>query len=348
MLPRSFSPQAVAHRLLPDTRGVSYGADGLVHICLPLPSAKAVILCLCEGEAFPLVRQADGLWHGDFSLPKGFHYVNVQSDGETVLVPQLPIGYGYSRPINFVDVPYEGNDDFVLQNVPHGTVAHHLFASSVTGETESCLVYTPAGFEGAELPILYLQHGLGENETGWIYQGLAPVLADNLLAAERIKPMRIAMCDGMVVLDGRVNTEAFPDVLCRDVIPFVEAHYPTSPGKWNRAVAGLSMGSMHASVAALTHPELFGSVGLFSGFLRALWVTEQPHLAQLDDPHFASRYRVFFRAMGNSDPFLPVFLEDDAILAQKEIVTLRKMYEGAHEWQVWRECLRDFLPLLFA
>ena len=98
----------------------------------------------------------------------------------------------------------------------------------------------------------------------------------------------------------------------------------------------------------MTHPELFGYVGLFSGFLRMLWENEQPHLKALDDPEaFARNYRVFFRAMGERDEFFSVFEEDDRLLASKGVQVMRKVYAGKHEWQVWRECARDFLPLLF-
>ena len=202
--------------------------------------------------------------------------------------------------------------------------------------------------KGRPLPILYLQHGLGENETGWVHQGRINFIMDNLLAQGRVRPMRIVMGNGMVQMHGGISTSAFPRVLVQDLIPYAESAYPTMKGKWNRAVAGLSMGSMHASAASMTHPELFGYVGLFSGFLRMLWENEQPHLKALDDPEaFARNYRVFFRAMGERDEFFSVFEEDDRLLASKGVQVMRKVYAGKHEWQVWRECARDFLPLLF-
>ena len=265
-----------------------------------------------------------------------------------MLLPQLPIGFGYSRTVNFLDVPAEEDGYYQLQDVPHGSVARHYYPSTVTGNTESCLIYCPPDSEGRPLPILYLQHGLGENETGWVHQGRINFIMDNLLAQGRVRPMRIVMGNGMVQIDGGISTSAFPRVLVQDLIPYAESAYPTMKGKWNRAVAGLSMGSMHASAASMTHPELFGYVGLFSGFLRMLWENEQPHLKALNDPEaFARNYRVFFRAMGERDEFFSVFEEDDRLLASKGVQVMRKVYAGKHEWQVWRECARDFLPLLF-
>jgi enterochelin esterase-like enzyme len=137
-------------------------------------------------------------------------------------------------------------------------------------------------------------------------------------------------------------------MLAADVIPFIERTYRVKTDKWHRAMAGLSMGSMHTSMATMTHPELFGYIGLFSGFMRFIWKDEQPHLAALDDAdRFAQDYRVFFRAMGEDDQFFKWFAEDDAILEEKGVNVTRRLYPGGHGWQVWRHCLQDFLPLIF-
>lgn len=340
--------QATAFQMIPSEEGVFFEPDGRTRFCLKAPNAASLAVSLPGGLCWPLKKDEDGCWHATLDLEGGFRYIDIIMDGETVLLPRLPIGFGCSRTINFLDVPFEGDEFYQLQDVPHGYVARHYYPSRVTGRTESCLIYCPPGSEGRALPTLYLQHGLGENETGWVYQGRVNFIMDNLLAQGKVQPMRIVMGNGMVQINGGVSTSAFPQVLVQDLIPYVDRVYPALEGKWNRAVAGLSMGSMHASAASMTHPELFGYVGLFSGFLRMLWENEQPHLKALDDPEsFARNYRVFFRAMGKRDEFFPVFEEDDQLLERKGVHVMRKLYAGAHEWQVWRECARDFLPLLF-
>lgn len=340
--------QATAFQLIPSEDGVFFEQDGRTRFCLNAPKATSLAVSLPGGLCWPLEKGEDGRWRGTLELEGGFRYVDILMDGETVLLPQLPIGFGYSRTVNFLDVPAKEDGYYQLQDVPHGPVARHYYPSTVTGNTESCLIYCPPDSEGRPLPILYLQHGLGENETGWVHQGRINFIMDNLLAQGRVRPMRIVMGNGMVQMHGGISTSAFPRVLVQDLIPYAESAYPTMKGKWNRAVAGLSMGSMHASAASMTHPELFGYVGLFSGFLRMLWENEQPHLKALDDPEaFARNYRVFFRAMGERDEFFSVFEEDDRLLASKGVQVMRKVYDGKHEWQVWRECARDFLPLLF-
>lgn len=349
MKSNTYFQQATAFQLIPSKEeGVFFEESGQVRFCLSAQGAQALNVCIPGGETFALCKGEDNLWRGTFDLGKGFRYVDIQMNGQTVLIPQLPIGFGHSRTINFIDIPFDGDGFYQADAIPHGTIARHYFSSSVTGNVESCLVYCPPNQADAVLPTLYLQHGFGENETGWVHQGRVNFIMDNLLAQGKVRPMRIVMCNGMVQTSGGVDTLLFPTVLVQDVIPYIESVYPALTDKWNRAVAGLSMGSMHSSVAALTHPELFGYVGLFSGFLRMLWTEEQPHLKGLDDAEaFAENYRVFFRAMGRNDEFLPVFHKDDGILAERGIKTIRKMYDGAHEWQVWRECAQDFLPLIF-
>lgn len=303
------------------------------------------------GTLFPLEKQADGLWEGTFDMGEGFLYFFLRIDGADVLNPFLPIGYGCSRPMNYVDVPAKDVDfDGLRQDIPHGKVARCWFPSAVTGKTESCLVYTPPAYtESKRYPVLYLQHGYGENETGWVYQGHTARIADNLIADGAMEEMVIVMGNGMVQKDGESSLDLFPQLIVTDLIPYIEANYAVKTDKWSRAMAGLSMGSYHTSVTTMSHPELFGYAGLFSGFLRAPWRhDDEPHLAILEDPAaFAAAFRVFYRAMGTEDQFFDKFEDDDRVLAEKGVVTLRQTFPGSHEWIVWRKCIHEFLPMLF-
>lgn len=343
--------QAVAFNPVLANQGVKYLADGKVEICLKIPrNAQQVSLRLLDGKRFELSGQGNEIWSGRFDPGFGFHYADVLVDETEVLSPYLPIGFGCSRPINFIDVPIPGEDGFYQpDDGPHGSVIRHYFPSSVTEELESCLVYQPPQYDPSQAyPVLYLQHGLGENETGWVHQGRANFILDRQIHQGAATPMLVVMCSGMVQIHGVYNNEIFPQLLVNDVIPFIEGAYQVKKDKWHRAMAGLSMGSMHTSIATLSHPELFGYAGIFSGFLHHLWKEEQPHLDALNDADaFKKNYRIFFRAMGREDSFFSHFQQDDALLAQKGIQTMRRLYDGDHGWQVWRQCLRDFLPLIF-
>lgn len=344
--------QAVAYQPVLSAQGIRYMEDGSAAVKLLLPpTAQKVCIRLMNGPDFDLAKDEQGAWAGRFAPGMGFHYADVTVDGEVVLSPYLPIGFGASRPINFIDVPGDGDDFYQPSSGPHGTVVRHYFESRVTGGLESCLVYQPPAYDANRAyPVLYLQHGLGENETGWVHQGRANFILDRLIGSGEAAPMLVVMCNGMVQMQGEHDCVIFPKMLMEDVIPFIERTYRVKEGKWHRAMAGLSMGSMHTSMAALGHPELFGYAGLFSGFLHHLWKEDQPHLRALDDPdRFAKDYRVFFRAMGTSDPFFAHFEGDDALIAQKGVGAsmTRKLYDGGHDWQVWRHCLRDFLTMIF-
>ena len=324
--------------------------DGRVFFRVKAPEAKSVVIDQF-GTVFPLAPAEEGMWEGKVDLGRGFKYFFLKIDGADVLSPYLPIGYGCCRPMNFVDVPVPGEDWDALEDIPHGAVTRRYFPSSVTGKTESCLVYTPASFDPAKkYPVLYLQHGYGENETGWVYQGHVARIADRLLKAGGMEEMIIVMGNGMTqTKDKRPNFAAFTELLLADLIPFVEANYPVLTDKWHRAMAGLSMGSYQTSLVTLSHPELFGWAGLFSGFLRAPWGGgNEPHLAILDDgQRFAASYRLFYRAMGTEDQFFNSFTADDELLAGKPVTMLRKTFPGGHDWSVWRRCIHDFLPMLF-
>lgn len=343
--------QALAYDPVLSDQGVRYLQDGRTHVRLCFaPQTKRVTLTRLSGEAFELERTEEGVFEGCFDLGEGFQYMTLTVDGAHTLSPYLAIGFGASRPINYIDPPAAAGEFYALRDVPHGTVTRHFFSSSVTGKTESCLVYTPPRYDASKAyPILYLQHGHGENETGWVCQGRMNFILDNLIAEGEAREMLVVMANGMVQINGEHDCQVFPRLLVQDLMPYIESVYRTPGDKENRAMAGLSMGSMHTSMTVMTHPELFAYAGLFSGFLRYIWADEQPHLRALDDPaRFARDYRVFLRAMGRADEFYAEFERDDVLLAQKGVTSmLRLEYEGGHDWQVWRQCLRDFLPMLF-
>ena len=328
--------------------------DGKVSVRFRAPDASRVVIDRF-GTEYPLERGCGGMWEGTLDLGKGFLYFFLKVDGADVLSPAFPIGYGCCRPMNFFDVPVPGEEWDALDNIPHGSVTRHVFFSSVTGKHEVCLVYLPPSFSWRKrYPVLYLQHGYGENETGWIFQGHAGRIAYRLLSEGRMEEMLIVMGNGMVRMEGAEENRAlqsslFPKVLLSDLIPFVEAAYPVRTDKWSRAMAGLSMGSYQTSLVTLSNPGLFGYAGLFSGFLRAPWGEEdESRLSLLDHPEqFRESFRVFYRAMGTEDRFFDRFAADDAFLEGKQVEILRKTFPGGHDWGVWRRCLHDFLPLLF-
>lgn len=348
----------------PAAEGV-HQENGENWLSLYFPNAKQATLVFAEKE-YAGQRQKNGLWKWKLPFDSAINYVQLVVDGSEILSPALPIGYGYSRPYNFVTLDVEGEDYYGLQNVPHGSVRREYFYSGVTGEWESCMVYTPPEYEktAETYPVLYLQHGHGENEIGWTSAGRVNFILDNLLAENKAAPFLVVMCNGMVQKvqkDGKrkVDFTLLEPQLLWDVIPFIENKFRVKKEKTGRAMAGLSMGSLQTCITVFRHPEMFAYAGLFSGFMTdfiqgsELDMIQRPagkneHLRILDDRQaFSQAFRVFFRAMGTEDVFMEHFLRDDALCREKGISHIRKTYEGAHDWNVWRRCIYDFSQLIF-
>lgn len=317
-----------------------------------------------QGEEYPLVKNGV-LWSTEVEIQNGgFCPVLFSVDGAEVLHPMAPVGFGASRPLNYIDVPQPGNDFYHIKDVPHGSVVQEYYYSHATDSYKSCLVYTPPGYMKdmeQTYPVLYLQHGHGENEQCWVHQGKANFIMDNLIAAGSCVPFIIVMNNGMVqtVRDGRrvLDTMKIEQLLLEDCIPFIERTYRVKTDKWSRGMAGLSMGSMQTSLVTLKHPDLFAYAGVFSGFVGSFGIMKSgdEHLKTLDDAKaFRSHFKLFFRANGDRDLVAAErFAADSARFAEKGLapedcpVHIEKVYPGEHEWNVWRMCLRDFAVRLF-
>lgn len=349
-------------------QGVEILADGNAIVRYHAPGAKSVIVRtgFSEGPVTALEKQPDGVWNAVLTRGEDkYTALFFEVDGTYAINPMAPIGWSHAHPINIINFPGEGIDYYMLRDVPHGTVARDYFYSKAYGCWKSCLVYTPPGYtmgKGNDLPVLYLQHGYGENETSWVHLGKVNWIMDNLLAENHAVPCIIVMNNGMVQAcneDGGRDWNALriEDLLLKDCIPFIENNYRAATGKWRRAMAGLSMGSMQTSVVTLKHPDLFGYAGIFSGFLGKI----NAH-GDEDNEHFTAfnnkekllgDYRLFFRCMGDRDHLDAQFKRESAMLKDKglspsEWLAHREViYAGGHDWNVWRPCVRDFLSLVF-
>lgn len=355
--------------------------DGSVTLQIAAPNAGKVEFKIVE-TVVPAEKGADGVWRCTYTEKTAINYVQLLIDDVPVITPLLPISYGYSRPYNFVELPVAANDGssndfYAIKDVPHGAVRRQYFHSTVTGCDESILVYTPAEYDQnpeKKYPVLYLQHGHGENETGWTYSGKVNFIMDNLIAENKAVPFVIVMSNGMVQVDAdtvepgplvpagsRKLTDfmKFPSYLLNDVIPYVEKTFHVRTDRDGRAMAGLSMGSFHTSITTLSNPDKFCAAGVFSGFMcnfmegSFLDAVKRPegnsnYLSFLDDAEKANAaFKPFFRAMGDKDLFFQFFEKDDALCAEKGFNAVRKVYPGTHDWNVWRLCIRDFAQMIF-
>lgn len=335
--------------------GVKVEENGDVTFCFYAPEAKSMEVAgfgnsAMTGERHSMEKGEDGYFRATVSgIPAGFHYHEYFMDGTFVINPQAPVGYGAHKTVNFFEK--EGDGDFYfLKDVPHGEVRMEYFHSSVTGRTRACYVYTPPGYgedKTKKYPVLYLQHGGGESESGWVWQGKANLIADNLIAAGECPEVLIVMnclyCQGPEPEEFMAGD--FDSMLLYDCIPYIEKKYAVDTEK--RAMAGLSMGSYQTVMTTLNHLGMFPYIGIFSGTPERRWYAKQDYMQAFADPEgFKEKVKLLFFGYGEQEERIvrgltPQFQDFDERGIPYTVYTC----PGYHEWTVWRKCLREFLKL---
>jgi len=308
-----------------------------------------------------MTRGADGTW--TVTIPPavpGFHYYWFLVDGATVNDPGSETFFGYGHETSGVDVPEKGADFYAAADVPHGDVRIHWYYAKTTAAWRRALVYTPPDYDRnprARYPVLYLQHGAGEDERGWTSQGRANFILDNLIAARKAKPMIVVMEQGYATKPGPspaaapgAANAAFEQVVIGDLIPMIDATYRTIADRSHRAMAGLSMGGAQALQIALTHLDKFAWIGSFSAPLRANSDLKTSYNgAFADAAAFSKKVHLLWFGAGTAEERMhrPAMEMHEAL----EKAGIRNVfYESpgtSHEWQTWRRDLHEFAPLLF-
>ena len=352
-------------------------SQGYARFRVVAPQAQNIVVSLGLGGAkggTPLTKTDDGSWMGTTAGPmeEGFHYYHLTIDGGVFNDPGTLNFYGSTRWESGIEVPAHDQDFYALKDVPHGNVQQILFPSKSTNTSRRAFVYTPAEYAKnptKKYPVLYLQHGWGEDETAWSNQGHANLIMDNMIAEGKIKPFIIVMTYGMTNegggpgarrpaapaaapaapgatpaaaparpaggMAGMLNN-GFEKVLVDELVPYVDANFRTVADKAHRAMGGLSMGGMETHAITLARPEVFSYYALLSGG------TYTP--AEIKDK---SQVKLIFMSCGS-------FESPDGV--KKAAVALKEAGFNAvsfvsentrHEFQTWRRSLLELAPLLF-
>ncbi len=341
-------------------------SEGRVRVQISAPNATQVQLDI-SAVKYDLTKDENGVWIGE-SAPQdeGFHYYQLWIDGAAVPDPGSLYFYGASRWGSGIEIPAKDQDFYAMKNVPHGQVREHPYYSKTSNSMRRCFVYTPPGYSketNKRYPVLYLQHGGGEDETGWSNQGRANLIMDNLIAEGRSVPFIIVMDNGTWTMPRPQRNreegerpgqwppqgwaDGFMNTLLKDIIPMIDANYRTLTDPEYRAMAGLSMGGMQTRVIALANPDVFSYVGLFSGGSIS---TEDVNNA----PGFEENIKLVFISYGSRElenqrrgPWGDPKENTEKL---KEAGMNTHFYvspKTAHEWQSWRRSLYQFAPLLF-
>lgn len=352
-----------------------------VQIRFKAPDAAKVRVNFWSGPKADMEKQPDGFW--TFTTPPmapGLHYYTVIVDGAEVSDPGSTAYFGGSKWASAVEVPEAGADYYLPKDVPHGQVREIWYPSSVTGTWRHALVYLPPGYDTqwkTRYPVLYLQHGGGEDESGWIRQGKANFILDNLIASGNTKPMIVVMANGYATRAGYVVPDlsgqpfgspefikvmqermgAFEDDMTQVLIPFIDKTFRTLPDRDLRAMAGLSMGGMQTFQVTFDHLDMFSYIGGFSGAANVFAMGSNKfdtrtayHGAMADPAAFAKRVHLLWIGVGTDEPErMKAGLEGlNAALDEGKIKHVFYESPGTnHEWQTWRRDLKDFAPRLF-
>ncbi len=348
-----------------------------VHFKLRAPDATSISVSLGN---VALTKGEDGFWTG-ITKPQdpGFHYYTLKINGVDVADPLSETFYGASKVMSCIEIPEEGVDFYDIKNVPHGEVRSFYYWSKTFGETRHAYIYTPPGYDKEKkkrYPVLYLQHGMGEDRRAWPNQGRTNFILDNLIAEGKAKPMIVVMEDGGIARgfgtpirdkSGKILPQPqgqgpgrrggqgqgpnfwdeFTETIITDIIPAIDEHFRTIPNRENRAIAGLSLGGTQTYQISQANLDKFANIGVFSapfGF-PGVETGYNGLLAKPDE--FNKQVKVFFISMGSKEgPNTGRTIHET--LDKAGIHNVYFEAPGtAHEFQTWRKSLYHLAQLLF-
>jgi enterochelin esterase-like enzyme len=360
--------------------------DGRATFRLAAPTAAKVQLAgAITASPVDLAKGEDGAW--TVSIPPavpGFHYYWFMVDGIQMNDPSSDTFFGYGRPTSGIEIP-PSEDFYFAKDVPHGQVRMTWYLSKTTGEWRRAMVYTPPEYDVSirtRYPVLYLQHGAGEDETGWTKQGHANFILDNLIATKKAKPMIVVMDRGYAYKPGErpaagrgaappaagrgappaggrgpggmggngvLAPSTFESVIVDDLIPMIDRTFRTLSDRDHRAMAGLSMGSMQAMQITLRNLDKFSWIGLFSGAAVTADLDTGYNGVFKNAAEFNKRVHLLWMGAGTAETRLMDTLKaSDDLLNQRSVKhVIFTSANTAHEWHTWRRDLNDFGPRLF-
>ena len=350
----------------PEKEFPKVNSEGKVRVQILAPNATDVRLDI-GGVKYEMTKDANGMWTGE-SAPQdeGFHYYQLNIDGASVPDPGTKYYYGAGRWGSGIEIPASDKEIYALKDVPHGLVSEKIYFSEITKAWRRCFVYTPPNYHketNKRYPVLYLQHGSFEDETGWASQGHTNLILDNLLADKKAEPMIIVMDNGYAYRPEKLEknqssgrpASAFEEVMMTEIIPMIDVEFRTKPDRTQRAIAGLSMGANQTMRICMNNLDSFASYGGFSG------TSNYPSSDAIDTATFLNgvfdegasldeKMDIFFLSMGTKEPnpFPGSIGAFKNMLDQQGIAYI--FYESpktAHEWLTWRRSLNEFAQLIF-
>ena len=336
--------------------------DGLhkAYFHLWAPQASRVQVDIC-GKKYDMTRDEQGHWYGASDpLVVGFHYYFFLVDGVQVTDPATDTFFGCHRQCSGIEIPEGSEGDYYRphEGVPAGQVRSiYYHSTNSSSEWRHALVYTPAEYETStrSYPVLYLLHGMGEDETGWSHQGRMQHIMDNAIASGQAVPMIVVMESGDIKAPFRGGSNqqgrsqygaSFYPILLNDLIPYIDSHFRTLTDRDHRAMAGLSWGGHQTFDVVMTNMDKFSYIGAFSGAIFGLDITTTYDGIFTRSNEFNDKIHYLFLSCGSEENFGTGKLADE--LRKAGIKVDFYVSEGTHhEWLTWRRGLNAFIPHLF-
>lgn len=327
------------------------------------PNAENVIVDICN-KKYPMLNDGKGNWYATTDpLVVGPHYYFIEVDGARVSDPSSHTVYGCGTYASEIEVPESAEEAAYYtfnKDIPHGQVRLCQYWSNTENKMRQCYVYTPAEYEKnpkKRYPVMYLQHGMAENQTGWHTQGKMANILDNNIASGKATPMIVVMDNGNCDYGFGANPNedrggfgaSFFKVIIDDIIPYIDATFRTKADRENRAMSGLSWGGYQSFEIAMNNTDKFSHLGSFSG---ALFMVGQGGYDKAyngvwaDAAKFNKQFHTVFLGTGTEENLGTQNVNEN--LKKQGINTVYYESPGtAHEWLTWRRCLNQFVQLIF-
>jgi enterochelin esterase family protein len=315
-----------------------------------------ILLALKSKDPIPFVKGADSTWTLTVGPVKPNVYVyRLLIDGVAVADPNNTFT-GTSNQPGYSNVVVHDNAPayYDAKNVPHGSINRHIYHSTVLNGEREMYVYTPPGYDPKKkYPVLYLLGGSGELASGWMFDGRANFIADNLLAEGKITPMIIAMPNNQVIhrsdpkhLDK--TYKLFEEELRKEIVPYIDKTYSTITNRNGRAISGLSMGGRHTQAVGFNALDMFSSFGILSaGDLEP----EKLNPTFFNDPKVKEKVDYMLVGLGSGELGFVGKRSEATHIALEKLGIKHDYYiggDGAHDWGTWRMLLHDkLLPNLW-
>ena len=352
----------IAETTVPGNEYPKIDKEGRAYFRISAPEARKVIVDICDKK---YDMQPDG--KGNFMavtdpLVPGFHYYFMNIGGVNFIDPATETFFGCNREAGGIEIPEGPEGDYYRpqQGIDHGQVRSIYYFSNEQQTWRHAMVYTPAGYDlkaniKKRYPVLYLQHGMGEDETGWTKQGHMQHIMDNAIAAGEAVPMIVVMESGDIKAPfgpGQSRDQygnSFYPVLLNDLIPYIDANFRTKTDRDNRAMAGLSWGGHQTFDVVLTNLDKFSYIGTFSGAIFGLDV-KTAYNGVFTNPESFNRQVHYFLMCSGTEGMDKMFGTKKMVESLNEMGINAHYSEStgtAHEWLTWRRGLHEFIPHLF-